>query len=46
MKARIADKREVAEETLSVTYDLLGKDVSFKPGQHFFIHLINPLYRD
>jgi len=39
MKARIKEKREVAKGTLLVTFDLLGEEVDFKPGQYFFVTL-------
>jgi len=39
MKARIKDKREVAKGTLLVTFDLLGEEVDFSPGQYFFVTL-------
>lgn len=39
MKARIKEKREVAKGTLLVTFDLLGEEVDFEPGQYFFVTL-------
>jgi ferredoxin-NADP reductase len=39
MRARIKEKREVAKGTLLVTFDLLGTEVSFRPGQYFFVTL-------
>lgn len=39
MNARIKDKQEVAKGTLFVTFDLLGEQVTFKPGQYFFVTL-------
>jgi ferredoxin-NADP reductase len=39
MQARIKEKEEVAKGTLLVTFDLLGKEVDFKPGQYFFVTL-------
>jgi ferredoxin-NADP reductase len=39
MQARIKDKQEVAEGTLMVTFDLLGGEVDFKPGQYFHVTL-------
>jgi ferredoxin-NADP reductase len=39
MQARIKEKREVARGTLLVTFDLLGEDVDFKPGQYFWVTL-------
>lgn len=46
MKAKIQSKQEVAKDTLLVVYDLLGQEVTFKPGQYFFVTLINPPYPD
>jgi ferredoxin-NADP reductase len=39
MRARIKDKQEVAKGTLLVTFDLLGEQVDFRPGQYFFVTL-------
>jgi ferredoxin-NADP reductase len=39
MQARIKEKREVAKGTLMVTFDLLGEEIDFKPGQYFFVTL-------
>ena len=39
MRARIKEKREVAKGTLLVTFDLLGEEVDFEPGQYFFVTL-------
>ena len=39
MRARIKEKQEVAKGTLLVTFDLLGEDVDFSPGQYFFVTL-------
>jgi ferredoxin-NADP reductase len=39
MKARIKEKQEVAQGTLLVTFDLLGEQVDFTPGQYFFVTL-------
>ena len=46
MKAKIAEKREVAKGTLYVVFDLLGHEVDFKPGQYFWITLVDPPYDD
>ena len=43
MKAEIKERKEVASGTLLVVFDLLGKNVEFKPGQFFFVELIDPL---
>jgi ferredoxin-NADP reductase len=39
MQARIKEKREVAKQTLLVTFDLLGREIDFEPGQYFFVTL-------
>jgi NAD(P)H-flavin reductase len=46
MQAKIKDKREVAKGTLMVTFDLLGEEVDFTPGQYFWVELLNPPYDD
>jgi len=46
MRAQIKEKREVAKGTLMVVFDLLGKEVDFKPGQYFWVTLIDPPYED
>src|SRR6266576_4466093 len=46
MRARIKEKREVAKGTLMVVFDLLGHEVDFKPGQYFWVELLNPPYED
>jgi ferredoxin-NADP reductase len=46
MRARVKEKREVARETLLVVFDLLGGRVDFRPGQYFFVNLIDPPYAD
>lgn len=46
MQARIKEKREVAKGTLLVTFDLLGEEVDFTPGQYFFVTLPNVGYQD
>ena len=39
MRARIKEKQEVAKGTLLVTFDLLGEEADFRPGQYFFVNL-------
>jgi len=39
MRARIKEKQEVAKGTLLVTFDLLGEEVDFRPGQYFYVTL-------
>jgi ferredoxin-NADP reductase len=46
MRARVAEKREVAKGTLMVVFDLLGEEVDFQAGQYFFVNLIDPPYDD
>jgi ferredoxin-NADP reductase len=46
MQAKIKEKREVAEQTLLVTFDLLGEEVDFRPGQYFFVTLPDVGYQD
>ena len=46
MRARISEKREVAKGTLFVLFDLLGEEVDFRPGQYFWLTLLDPPYDD
>jgi ferredoxin-NADP reductase len=46
VRAQIAEKREVAKGTLLVLFDLLGASVSFRPGQYFWVTLLDPPYDD
>src|SRR5213592_869190 len=46
MRARIKEKREVAKGTLLVVFDLLGQEVDFRPGQYFWVELLDPPYQD
>jgi hypothetical protein len=46
MNARIRVKREVAQGTLMVEFDLLGQQVAFRPGQFFYVTLRDPPYAD
>ena len=46
MRARIKEKQEVAKGTLLVTFDLLGEDFAFRPGQYFFVTLPDVGYQD
>ena len=46
MRAEIKEKREVAKGTLLVVFDLLGREVDFKPGQYFWVELLDPPYQD
>ena len=46
MQARIKEKREVARGTLFVTFDLLGEEVDFTPGEYFFVTLPDVGHQD
>ena len=46
MRARIKEKREVAKGTLLTTFDLLGEEVDFTPGQYFFVTLPDAGHQD
>jgi ferredoxin-NADP reductase len=46
VRARIKEKQEVAKGTLLVTFDLLGEQVDFRPGQYFFVTLPDVGYQD
>src|SRR6266508_3843980 len=46
VKARIKEKRDVAKRTLMVVFDLLGEEVDFRPGQYFWVTLLDPPYYD
>jgi ferredoxin-NADP reductase len=46
MRAKLAEKREVAKGTLLAVFDLLGEEVDFRPGQYFFVTLLDPPYED
>jgi ferredoxin-NADP reductase len=46
VKATIKEKQEVAKGTLFVTFDLLGEEVDFVPGQYFFVNLPDVGYQD
>lgn len=46
MKLKIKNKREIAADTLEVSFDIEGKDINYKPGQYFFIKLPDAPYDD
>ena len=46
MRALVKEKREVAKGTLMVVFDLLGEEVDFRPGQYFWVTLLDPPYDD
>ncbi len=46
MRAQIKEKQEIAKGTLLVTFDLLGEEVEFRPGQYFFVTLPDVGHQD
>jgi ferredoxin-NADP reductase len=46
VRATIKEKREVAEGTLLVLFDLQGREVDFRPGQYFWVELPGRGHRD
>jgi ferredoxin-NADP reductase len=46
VRATIKEKREVAERTLLVLFDLNGEQVDYRPGQYFWVELLNAPYDD
>jgi ferredoxin-NADP reductase len=46
MRAQIKEKREVAEGTLLVLFDLDGAELDYEPGQYFWVELLDPPYED
>ena len=46
MRALIKEKEEVAKGTLLVTFDLLGDEMDFRPGQYFFVTLPDVGHQD
>src|SRR5918995_1363925 len=46
MQAEIKEKQEGAKGTLLVTFDLLGQEADFQPGQYFFVTLPDVGYQD
>lgn len=46
MRGTIKDRREVAKGTLLVIFDLHGAEVDFRPGQYFWVELLDPPYVD
>jgi NAD(P)H-flavin reductase len=45
-RAKIEEKREVAKGTLLVIFDLLGEEFDYRPGQYFWVELLDPPYQD
>jgi len=46
VRSLVKEKREVAKGTLLVTFDLQGREVDFRPGQYFWVELLDPPYQD
>jgi ferredoxin-NADP reductase len=46
VRARVKEKREVAKGTLMVVFDLQGAEVDFRPGQYFWVELLDSPYED
>jgi ferredoxin-NADP reductase len=46
VRSLVKEKREVAKGTLMVVFDLQGNEVDFKPGQYFWVELLDPPYQD
>jgi ferredoxin-NADP reductase len=46
MRATIKEKTEVARGTLLVLFDLHGEQMDFRPGQYFWVELLDPPYDD
>ncbi len=46
MRATIKEKREVAKGTLLALFDLGGTELDYRPGQYFWVELLEPRYED
>src|SRR6187200_3239071 len=46
IRVAITEKREVADATLLVLFDLGGAELSYRPGQYFWVELLDPPYQD
>jgi ferredoxin-NADP reductase len=46
VRALVKEKREVARGTLLVVFDLQGEQVDFRPGQYFWVELLDSPYED
>jgi ferredoxin-NADP reductase len=46
VRATISEKTLVAKGTLLVLFDLGGQEVDFRPGQYFWVELLDPPYQD
>jgi ferredoxin-NADP reductase len=46
VRALVKETREVASGTLLVLFDLQGEEVDFRPGQYFWVELLDSPYED
>jgi ferredoxin-NADP reductase len=46
VRALVKETREVAKGTLEVVFDLQGREVDFRPGQYFWVELLESPYQD
>jgi ferredoxin-NADP reductase len=46
MKAKLIKRKEIAQGTVELEFDLLGLKPFFEPGQYFYLNLLNPKYND
>jgi len=46
MKAKLIKRREIAQGTIELEFDLLGLKPFFEPGQYFYLNLLKPKYND
>jgi ferredoxin-NADP reductase len=46
VRALVKEKQEVAKGTLLVIFDLQGAEVDFRPGQYFWVELLDSPYQD
>jgi ferredoxin-NADP reductase len=46
MRVKIKEKREVAKGTLLVLFDLGGAGLDYRPGQYFWVELLDPPFQD
>ena len=46
MRALVKETREVAQGTLLVVFDLQGEEVDFRPGQYFWVELLESQHED
>jgi ferredoxin-NADP reductase len=46
VRAHVRETREVAKGTLLVVFDLDGQELDFRPGQYFWVELLDSQYED